>query len=323
MTVSDVVNSVSVGGVDYRIVERRVAGGAVRVAVRGQWTFQPEDLAKLLTPVIETERKFWRDSSEPFFVPLIPLSPMAKGTLHAGIGRLGAFVLYATTNNSLDSFKWELAHEHEHVWIAHAIGDLPKENEELDYWLSEGFADYAAARTLLNSGEWTAEAFVEEQNAFLKRYGASPERKRPNAEIAKDFWGKATVRQLPYDRGRMAAILWDREIRKATGGRKTLDDVLIAQREEAAANARVGHITPAAALFPSVYRRLGGPDLAGDLDRHIQRGEQILLPSDFYGDCARIETVRGPGGETIQSVTLTEMTTPAKRGHCARVLGGG
>jgi predicted metalloprotease with PDZ domain len=320
MTVADAVSSISVGGDDYRIVERRAAGGLVRVAVRGQWTFRPEQLVDLLTPVIETQRGLWRDRNEPFFVPLVPLAPRPAGTLHAGIGRTGAFVLYATTNNSLDSFKWELAHEHEHVWIAQAIGDLPKDNEALDYWLSEGFADYQAAQSLLRSGKWTLKEFVEEQNRFLKRYGASPERARPNAAIPDDFWRKDAVRQLPYDRGRMAAILWDRAIREATGDRKTLDGVLIAQRKEAAANERAGHPIPAAALFPSVYRRLGGPDLSGDLDRYVGHGEQILLPEKFYGDCAKVETIHGAQGETVQRVTLSAGATKGQA--CAKLFGG-
>jgi hypothetical protein len=99
------------GGTDVRLTKLEVAGGPVRLAVRGQWKFSDGDLADLLKGIVVVERQFWNDPNTAFFVPVVPLTPLPEGTLHAGIGRGDAFALYSTTDSSLEGFRWELAHE--------------------------------------------------------------------------------------------------------------------------------------------------------------------------------------------------------------------
>ena len=48
------------------------------------------------------------------------------------------------------------------------------------------------------------------------RYGASPARDEPNTRILADRHRDPDIEWLPYDRGRILAVLWDRKLRDAT-----------------------------------------------------------------------------------------------------------
>ncbi len=319
LTLETLVESFLYGGTDIRLTKLQVAGGPVRLAIRGLWKFSDDELADLLTRVVVVERQFWNDPDTAFFVPLVPLTPLPKGTLHAGIGRGDAFVLYSTTDSPLEGFRWELAHEHMHSWIPRALGGLPEKDEALDYWFSEGFADFYAARALLHSGIWSLDDFVSEQNEMLERYAASPN-PLPNVQILKDFWTSDVVRQVPYDRGRMLATIWDYRLRRSQDG-PTLNDVLKQQRLAVQENARNHQAVPAAKLFLQVYGRTSGTDLASDVARFIDKGELISLPSDLYGPCARIDSVTEPAKPPFQKVVLTPGSTPEARADCVKLIG--
>jgi len=324
LTGDTLVDSFLFGGTDLRVTNLEVAGGPVRLAMRGQWKFSDAELADLLTRVVVAERRFWNDQNTAFFVPLVPLAPLPKGTMHAGIGRGDAFVLYSTTDSSLDGFRWELAHEHMHTWIPNEVGGLSEKDEALGYWFSEGFADFYAARVLLHSGIWSLEDFVTEQNKMLERFGNSPN-PLPNSQILKDFWTSDVVRQVAYDRGRMLALLWDYRLRHS-GGSHTLNDVLRQQRIVAQANIAEDNkqnrsVVPAPKLFFEVYDRIGGIDLTSDAARYIEKGELVTLPSDLYGACARIETVAPAGKPAFQKLVLAPEMNSAARAECTKSMG--
>ena len=314
LTIETLVESFLYGGTDVRLTRLQVAGGPVRLAMRERWKFSDGELADLLTRIVVVERQFWNDPNTAFFVALVPLTPLPEGTLHAGIGRGDAFALYSTTDSSLAGFRWELAHEHMHTWIPREVGGLPEKDEALDYWFSEGFADFYAARALLHSGIWSLEDFISEQNEMLERYGNSPN-PLPNAQILKEFWTSDVVRQVPYDRGRMLATIWDYRLRQGNSSR-SVNDVLKEQRLSAHENQRNHQAVPAAKLFLELYDRISGTDLASDVERFVEKGELVTLPSDVYGTCAKVESVTDAEKPTFQKVVQTPKMTPKARADC-------
>ena len=289
-TVTDVVESVALGGADVTLVERDVGGAPLRVAVRGRWSFAPEAFADAVGRIVEAENAMWGDAGRPFFVPLAPLGEASGHSSH-GTGRSDAFSVASTNDFALGAAARFLAHEYMHTWIAREVGGFPEKDEALGYWFSEGFSDFQAARVLLRAGLWTPEEYVAELNRVLLRYAASPARGATGADVLARFWSDQAVQQLPYDRGHLLALLFDRRIRAATGGRAGLDDALLAQRARAR---RDSIATGAATLFPALVRAEYGIDLAPDLARHEDRGEPVTLPADLFGPCARIETATRP-----------------------------
>lgn len=77
----------------------------------------------------------------------------------------------------------------------------------------------------------------------------------------------------------------------------------------------------AATLFITTYQRLGGPELAPELERFVERGETITLPEDVLGGCLRVEAVpKSPVG--AQRLRIVGASTEDERQACARVVSG-
>ena len=292
-TVTQTTNSFLMGAPDLRVVERTVLGGPVRVAMHGWFDFADAEFAERIARIAEAQRRFWGDRDAAFFVPMIALPAMGANSGSIGTGRGDAFVMWATANVALDGLTRVLAHEQAHTWIDDEVGGRVEEEEGLEYWFSEGFSDFYAPRSLLGSGLFTLEDHAREVNASLLRYAASPVRTAPNSRIKDEFWKNEDLERLPYDRGHFFATLIDYELRRRSGGRLDLDDVMRAQLAHARRRP-ASDATSAGRLLPVMVREVGGFDIAELLDRHIQRGEPIVLPADLYGDCARVETVVRP-----------------------------
>jgi len=291
-TLGDVRETMLVGGLHYRVISRQVLGAPLRLAYPPQ-QFAPSATQALndIARVDAAERGFWRASGEPFFVAIVPL---ADDVEYQGRGLNGGFVLFLGAHVPKDTWLHLLAHEHMHTWISRRIGGFPETDSDLEAWLNEGFTEAFTARVLLQSGLWTVDQFVADQNAALLRYGTSPVKAAPNSRINADRNREWDVNKLPYDRGRLLALLWDRAFRRQTSGRVGLEDVMRAQAQQAAREGRKGMHVSADLLFPRIARRLTGVDLSGDIARYVDHGDPIDLPSDIFGPCATVVKVTQP-----------------------------
>lgn len=289
LTVSDVVNSVMLGGSDVKLLRRPIEGGELTVAIRGAWAFPQERLADDIATVIDVQRRFWGKASGPYFVGVVPLAA-GSGVSVGGTGKFQGFALYGTRNADEPMMRRILAHEHTHNWIPFQQGRMPDGAQESRvYWYSEGFTDFYTDRTLLRSGVWKLPDFVQHLNQVLREYDTSPVRTAPNRRIVSDFWTDENVQKLPYERGYLLAFLWDREIRAASRGRSDLDQVMFAMRDRylAAAPARKTYVVPG---FEREIRIVGGVDVRRDVKRFALEGEPIRLPESLFGQCAKVAT---------------------------------
>lgn len=283
-TVGDIVESAGIGSPDLQLIERQVDGAPFRLAMRGQWTFQPEALADRVAAVMHAENAYWGDKGRAFFVPVAPMVPEGLGRSTNGTGRTDGFAIASTTNYRLEDATQFLAHEYMHSWLPREIGGQLRENEGEGYWLNEGFVDFAAARALVRSGIWSIEDYATSQNAVLMRLATSPARNLDNKTLAARFWSDGIAQQMPYDRGNIFALWLDAKL-AAKGG---LDPVLKRQR----AMAKVANSMGAPALFPTAVREATGIDVGADIARHIDRGEPVTLPSRIA--CLDVKTVDRP-----------------------------
>jgi predicted metalloprotease with PDZ domain len=288
MTTADIVESTMLGGTDVTVTKRDIPGGVLRLAMRGSWAFTGDHLADVLGHVAGVQRHFWGDDVKgPFLVTLFQLSGTGSS---GGTGRTDAFALFGTGDITEASFVRTIAHEHMHSWIPARIGALPDgPTEPLEYWLSEGFTDFYAERTLLRSGIWSLEDFVGDVNDKLLEYDASPVREAPNARIAQEFWTNYPIEQLPYERGMLFAYLLDAQLRRASGGKRNLDTVMFRARDAFVA-APPDHKPDAVANFLAALKPQ--IDISADLDRIIEKGALIRLPESLFGACATIRTLR-------------------------------
>lgn len=286
-TLANMINTVAIGGAKLSVVRRDLRGAPLRVAVLGRWNFTPDELADTVAPIVAAEDAFWGDSSTPFLIAMAPLGELPSGLTYSGTGRADAFSIASTSAFELRQAIRFLAHEYMHSWVPIALGAMPEEDEPRDYWFSEGFNDYLAAKVLLRTGIWSLADWAADKNETLLRYGGSPAKTADGAEIARRFWTDSAVQQVSYDRGHLLAAKLDAEIAARSGGKQSLEGVLRVQRRAAESSSEL-----ATALFRKTLLAETGIDIDADLERYARRGEPLLLPEDLFGDCARLVTER-------------------------------
>lgn len=279
LTVERLWSSVMVGG-DFRVL--RDPETNIRVAIRGTWSFTDADFMRDVSRIVGGQRAFFGDSASPFLVTVLHLGSPENWISIGGTGLGDAFAVFATPNGPPDGITRTLAHESIHTWIPAQIGGMPEEGEAISYWLSEGFTDFYTYRLLVRDRIWTPQQFATELNETLRAYAQSPVRAEPNTRILADFWNSREVHNLPYQRGRLLALVWDQRLR-ANG--RDFDDVVFEMRRRA----RASENGKAVDLFAAAASSLG-LDVRAELASNIEAGVPILLPEDLLAPCGRVTT---------------------------------
>ncbi len=149
-------------------------------------------------------------------------------------------------------------------------------------------------RLLVTDSIWSVAEYISATNELLARYARSPVRTVPNSTVVTEFWKSGDMNSLPYQRGFLPATIWDERLQEQSSGRLCLDSVLLDMCR--AVRARPDSPLPLAsdALIATMKRY--GVDPTLDIERHVVRGEPIVLPSVLTGVPARVETTGGSAG---------------------------
>jgi len=178
---------------------------------------------------------------------------------------------------STDDLKITLSHEMAHTWT-----------EGVDAaWYDEGIAVHYQALAPFRAGLITARQFLDDLNHTAARYYSDPLNTTPDAEIMPRFWEDTRIRTLPYDRGAMYFAVVDARVRKASGGKRSLDDLVLEmnQRRGAKPDAKSdAKPVDMAALWPQLLVRELGPSGTA-LHEAMLAGEVIVPESDDFGPC--------------------------------------
>lgn len=166
---------------------------------------------------------FKRPATAPYGI-FLRENPVNAG---GGVSLAASFVATFGPKTKLDDMRITLAHEMLHTFL----GEIEKPEGLLSSWYSEGMAVYYARLLLLRAGQITPAQFLEDLNTTAGRYYTNALIATPNAEIPARFWADTRIRVLPYDRGSMYFAVVDGEMRAASGGKRTLDDLLLAMLE--------------------------------------------------------------------------------------------
>lgn len=297
LTMDDLLESVLVGG-DFRVLH---AGQGARLAIRGEWPRDDNAWLSSLSRIAQGTRGYWGDRTEPYLVTVLPITRPPGVVSIGGTGRSDGFALFATTNANPATTDQVLAHEMMHTWIPARIGGLPRENEELSYWLSEGFTDWASWRALVRSGMWQPVDLINAFNEVLSKYDSSAARNLANTDISARFWQDKNVQKLPYQRGLLLAMRWDFKVRKATNGQHGFDEVLRRMRGFAA---NAGSENAVGLLIRAVLE-IAHLDISPDIERYVEAGESVPLEADILAPCGTVQERTLPTfhrGFEVQSV---------------------
>jgi predicted metalloprotease with PDZ domain len=95
------------------------------------------------------------------------------------------------------------------------------------FWFSEGLTVHYTRHLMYRSGLCSAEEFLKDVNGTVFGFLTNPHRNMPNVDIDKKFWSDRNVQRLPYQRGSLYFAYVDGLIREASGGKRSLDDLVL------------------------------------------------------------------------------------------------
>jgi predicted metalloprotease with PDZ domain len=257
MTVGDIVQSVILAGPNLRVAERPIDGGVVRAAMLGTDPARAQRLADAAAPVVAAERAFWGDESGPFLV--------AAGPFTGPPSDRGDAVAFAEGPTSDADLRDTIAQGHIRAWIPRRTGRTPPAPE----WLTNGLADLYADRILLRAGLLTPDAAV--------------------GRLASADLGRDASR-----RGQILALKWDDEVRRKTGGKADLDDVLIRMRDHYR-QFPPGQGPDIVTGLVSAAWVTAGLDLRPDIARYGDGTAAIPLPETLFDGCLDARVTVAPG----------------------------
>ncbi|WP_044563134.1 hypothetical protein [Azospirillum sp. B4] len=192
-----------------------------------------------------------------------------------GVELNGSFIGTFDQKTDVKQFKFTLAHEMVHTFI----GSLDAPQGLASSWFGEGLAVYYQNRLPLRAGMVTGDEFLKDLNTTAARYYTNILNTTPNSVIPERFWADTRVRVLPYDRGALYFALVDGEVRKASHGRRSLDDLVLAML----ARRRHGQPMDHDAWVAVVSKELGERGKA-ELEAMLN-GALVLPDDDTFGPC--------------------------------------
>ncbi|MFL5296640.1 MAG: hypothetical protein ACJ798_09705 [Phenylobacterium sp.] len=211
---------------------------------------------------------FFQDPAEPPYRVILRYNPINAG---GGAALTNSFLLtWGETARDPEKLKGTLSHEMIHTWTATGLGGQ---------WYGEGIAVHYQALLPLRAGMISPSDFLADLNATARRYYTNALNDTPDREVGPRFWEDTRIRTLPYDRGAMYFAVLDGRIRRASAGKRTLDDLI----REMVRRKRVGEPVTEAVWLEVVTRELGeaGRQLHGDM----LAGKLMLPESGDFGPC--------------------------------------
>jgi len=208
--------------------------------------------------------------------PTTPFRVLGRGGSIPGSGGAAAFdsfmIGFGLQPEPEQRVKFLLAHE-----LAHPLaGNLGNESLS-NSWYAEGLAEFYKLMAPLRAGLVSDEAFLDELTKSTRTYYASDCINLPCDAVPALFWKDPQVQRLPYGRGLMYFLGLNARLRDATGGQRSLDDLVNTMQ----AGVRDG-IPATLARWRALVESTLGHEEALTLDRMIA-GQTQIPPSDAIG----------------------------------------
>ncbi len=197
----------------------------------------------------------------------------------SGIGLTDSFAFTFSEKTPIADLESLLAHEMVHAWINSLSDSMDAPGGLGLSWFGEGLAVHYQRLLPWRAGLISQQAFLDDLNSTAARYYTNALIATPNDRIAEGFWKDTRIRVLPYDRGSLYFASVDSEIRAASQGKRSLDDLV----RQMLAERRAGHAMDLALWKKLLGQELGAKGLA-DFDAMLAGGT-LLPPSDAFGPC--------------------------------------
>jgi hypothetical protein len=185
----------------------------------GEPPFDVSALGQRIRALYTTMASFFHDSDSSYRV-FMRQNPF-EGTGGTGLARSFMFGYNPPAKPTVDALQGLLAHEIAHNWPA-------MQGEHADTaWYSEGTAEYYSLLLSSRAGLLSPGQFLSSINEKARAYYQNPYLTLTNPQAAKLFWTDPAAQTVPYGRGFIYLQLTDGAIRAKSGGKRSLDDVVL------------------------------------------------------------------------------------------------
>jgi hypothetical protein len=178
-----------------------------------------------------------------------------------------------------------VAHQVTQKWIGGAVWVGPDDpvHEAESYWFSEGVARFFARDILFRVGLLDPDEVRDSVGVDLAAWYTSPRRSESNQAVAAHI-GSEGAMSLLVARGSLYALGANARLRAKSGGKKSLDMVMLELLREA----RESHqrVLPLASWIGALRRELGDQE-PGIFEEAVGSGRRLELPPDVLGPCFR------------------------------------
>jgi hypothetical protein len=241
-------------------------GAFSAVWAEGQPPFDPRPPMQWTASLHRKMSAYFKDKTEPPYRVFMRFNPMNAG---GGAALTNSFIITYGKGVTGENFKGILGHEMTHTWTANEIGN----------WYDEGDAVYYQALIPWRSGLMTTDQYLEDLNQTAYRYFTNALRDLPEDQVAPRFWEDTRIRVLPYDRGAMYFAVLNGKVRRASGGKRGIDDLVQIMIGKARAGEPLSEQT-----WVDLLQKEIGPD-GPAAHRNMMSGGLVLPESDDFGPC--------------------------------------
>ncbi|MDQ1155512.1 hypothetical protein [Brevundimonas sp. SORGH_AS_0993] len=211
--------------------------------------------------------RFFAEPGDPPYRVFMRFNPINAG---GGVALTRSFLVTYNAQTDPEDLKTTLSHEMIHTWT---------QWDGRGQWYGEGVAVYYQALLPFRAGLMSADAYLADINDTARRYYSNPLNDTPDDQIAARFWDDSRIRVLPYDRGALYFATVNGMIRRASGGARSVDD-LIAEMNR---RRRAGETVDEAAWVALLVGELG--EAGRDLHRAMKAGALMTPEPGDYGPC--------------------------------------
>src|SRR5262245_35412175 len=271
--------------------------------------FDAPRAVKDLEAIVRAHKEFWRSFPYQRYVFINLITEAGGGLEHARSSVLMTSRWATRTRKAY--LRWlELAsHELFHVWNAKRL--RPLELGPFDYerevitpslWVVEGITDYYGDVLVLRAGCSSTQEFLDSLSDKIEELQTTPGRAvRSVTQASMDAWIKLyrPDENTPntaisyYTKGAVVAFLLDAKIRRATGGRRSLDEVM---RDAYARHSGTYGFTPDE--FRSLAEHVAGIDLGAFWRTAIEGTDELDYSEAFEVFGLQFRTANGtPNGK--------------------------
>ncbi len=314
------------------VTEFAVAGSQHVVAAGGDTAaWDGERVAADLRQVVEANRRLWGEL--PFKRYAFLFVVREKGAGGGGLEHANSALMFsgAAAPRGKGRLPWLMFVSHEYCHAFNVKRLRPVELGPFDYekpprttglWVAEGLTTYYGDLLVRRAGLCDADAYLARLSGHIGRLQKSPGRLVQTLEQASaDVWaggvsgvggGAKTVSY--YVKGPVVGFLLDAKIRRATGGAKSLDDLMrLAYRRYCGAKGFT------AEQFRRAAEEVAGCDLKEPLRRWLATTEELDYAEalEWFG----LRFVPGEGGKETWRLEARADATPAQRERLRAWLG--